>query len=589
MTNSPFDDPEFRAQMERMGVRHSPGMADGLMKELAPLLRAEGVDLDNPEDFDLETLNAALASATERHNLALVTPVGVHRDMALATLRVFCEAIAARDDALARGIIGSVEPDPTPNSPSVSHVIGVTIEMVSAWHTEPAFAARTKVPAWARKASRIAAKDVLALAPKGRATAAIDSLIRRHGGLSVLEGAALAAAGTLIARASAQGTTVAALGAKLLGSAPAPAPAPAPARESAPTPRRPPAPTGSSFHRVTEDSHDRALDVFAEWLYDQPDRPEETADDEIDAFDEILTIAQSASLDVRIAAHIPQLLEMLANEISEDPVLLEALDDYVHFRIESGTDPAGWQAAHNAVEAAITESDGMVHAIAGAMARRDALPPAERGAALNETRLVSATEELLAWIGYGRPVTETGLPRRADIAVVAGMFGVEAHGSARRVAGDPTAVQSLLDLPAVLAWWDALAALGIIEITPTRVRTGRAIDTWMPTPSLEAREVLVSTYVALVLRLPEYGEDLDYLARAYVSARLAASFESVTEDLPAREMPLPASAGRRLLEDLATANVVTLDADGSLHVAPALHGLVAHGMMLAQDINRGEV
>src|SRR5699024_3296574 len=102
------------------------------------------------------------------------------------------------NDVLAKGVLGSIDPDPAPEAPSVAHVIGVAVETVSAWHADPAFATtapRTKVPAWGRKASRKAATDVLALAPKGRATVAIDSLIRRHGGQSVFEGGALAVAG----------------------------------------------------------------------------------------------------------------------------------------------------------------------------------------------------------------------------------------------------------------------------------------------------------------------------------------------------------------------------------------------------------
>src|SRR5699024_5682956 len=144
--------------------------------------------------------------------------------------------------------------------------------------------------------------------------------------------------------------------AELLGSAPAPKQPTAPAR-------------GSAFRRVTESDQDRALEAFADWLYRQPDFSEELVDDEIDAFDEVITHAESAKLDVRIAAHVARLVGMLEDEFDEDPVLLDALDHYVHFRLESGVDPAGWETAHDAVEELIADGDPMVHAIATALER----------------------------------------------------------------------------------------------------------------------------------------------------------------------------------------------------------------------------
>jgi hypothetical protein len=55
-------------------IRHQPGIAADLMRELAPLLAAEGIDLNAA--LDLETLQAALDRAIERRNVALFTPVG---------------------------------------------------------------------------------------------------------------------------------------------------------------------------------------------------------------------------------------------------------------------------------------------------------------------------------------------------------------------------------------------------------------------------------------------------------------------------------------------------------------------------------
>lgn len=59
-----------------MGVVQSPGSGKRMLDEMAPLLSAEGIDLDDLGDADLDEVNAALARATERHSLALFTPVG---------------------------------------------------------------------------------------------------------------------------------------------------------------------------------------------------------------------------------------------------------------------------------------------------------------------------------------------------------------------------------------------------------------------------------------------------------------------------------------------------------------------------------
>jgi hypothetical protein len=65
-------------------------MADEMLRELAPLLAEEGINLDDPDGIDapdMETLQAALNRAIERQNLARFTPVGPARDRAAATLR----------------------------------------------------------------------------------------------------------------------------------------------------------------------------------------------------------------------------------------------------------------------------------------------------------------------------------------------------------------------------------------------------------------------------------------------------------------------------------------------------------------------
>jgi len=69
-------------------VVHKPGMADDLLREVAPLLAADGIDIDNAETYDLDTLNAALGRAVERRNFELMVATGAALEHALATLSV---------------------------------------------------------------------------------------------------------------------------------------------------------------------------------------------------------------------------------------------------------------------------------------------------------------------------------------------------------------------------------------------------------------------------------------------------------------------------------------------------------------------
>ena len=66
-----FDDPDVKAAISAAGVVHSPGVAQEVMRDLAPFLAEEGIDLDDLGDTDLDTVNAALARATTRYNQTL--------------------------------------------------------------------------------------------------------------------------------------------------------------------------------------------------------------------------------------------------------------------------------------------------------------------------------------------------------------------------------------------------------------------------------------------------------------------------------------------------------------------------------------
>lgn len=184
-------------------VEFKPGLADEMMREMAPLLAEEGINLDDPDGIDvpdMATLQRAFDRAVERSNLARFTPVGVDREFAAATLRRAVGAIVDGDTMLAGAVLDSAEPESADHSvATVAACIGVALGLLDEWLSgrvpdSPAgLAQATRLPAGHWVGER-AATDILTLARKGRAVRSLDSLIVRQGSVSVLYGATLALA-----------------------------------------------------------------------------------------------------------------------------------------------------------------------------------------------------------------------------------------------------------------------------------------------------------------------------------------------------------------------------------------------------------
>ena len=100
MTN-PFDDPEVKAAMAQAGIVHKPGMAEELLSQLAPLLAADGIDLDNlAEQLGTKHLSFASADRLKKYlGLAQgeVTPLGVLNDAAHEVIVVFDKDLVGRE------------------------------------------------------------------------------------------------------------------------------------------------------------------------------------------------------------------------------------------------------------------------------------------------------------------------------------------------------------------------------------------------------------------------------------------------------------------------------------------------------------
>ena len=181
-------------------VHFTPGLANETLRELAPLLAEEGIDVDNIDVPDLDTLQHAMNRAVERHNMARFTPVGPAREHAVVLLRRIVEAIAADDTTHAAALLDSVPPESPDNATAtVAGCIGVALGLLDEWlsvHDPQApggLAPHVALPAghWAGER---AATDILALARKARAFRSLDTLLIRQGGKHVLYGSALALA-----------------------------------------------------------------------------------------------------------------------------------------------------------------------------------------------------------------------------------------------------------------------------------------------------------------------------------------------------------------------------------------------------------
>jgi hypothetical protein len=178
-------------------IQLKPGLAKETLRELAPLLAEEGIDVDNIDVPDLDTLQAAMKRAIERHNMTRFTPVGHARDLAVTTLRLVIEALAEGDTALAAAILEQVQPDsPDNTTATVAGCIGVALGLLDDWltgthpHAPNGLGQRVRLPAGHWLGER-AATDILVLARKGRAFSSLDTLIARQGGQHVLYGSAL--------------------------------------------------------------------------------------------------------------------------------------------------------------------------------------------------------------------------------------------------------------------------------------------------------------------------------------------------------------------------------------------------------------
>jgi hypothetical protein len=621
---SAFGTPDdFENFMTGHGITRRPGLAQEQIRELAPLLEAEGIDPDalaaGEIDMDPDQLNAALARASEQHNLLLSTPVGPHRTRTLGLLRRYAEAMADGDDDRAAHMLAAIGPEETDERPAASHVIGVSTGLLDTWFTDPQMkrSLAGAVPRSPDKQVRSATTDILALARKHRAFDSLQSLTMRYGGKVLMDAGAAAVSAAVAAVAGAKGSdrTVADVGRHLLldddtlADVPDLSDAPPATISDASAPRdtgRMSRPRAASTDLEPEQS---LLPRFRAWLDQVPELAPDQAESEFQMFVTLMSTVDRGSPDPRDPGQFDALLgTVVALEDPDDPMTGETVDallvtlfDYTAFQVETSPHPRPWTAVHDAIDGLI-EDDTSVGGAPDVLIKgvRDALPEVdedERRRALAGTRVVAAVRDLLEWIGTRHRVTQNGTVRRWDIQEVSALLGVDAVGVATLPLPEngstldlakplpersPMYAQSMKDVAQLAAWWEALQDAEVIATNTTSVRPGPAAARWLTEdmPPADLASSVVTGFTTGILSdgldRPDYFGDS--IAVVDASARLLAGIVPDQVVIPPPRDHTPSALQK--LARLEAQGLLILEDDALPVIPDALASALALGALL---------
>jgi len=608
----PFADPKVRAEMERMGIVHAPGTAAEVLAQLKPLLAADGIDLDDPSGIDLDDLGtdglqAALDRAVEQHNLTLFTPVGTQREAALRRLARFTRALAADDTTAAEAALSEIGPDAHDGLPAAADVIGTGLGLLDTW-LGAGDAGTVRVPKWTKPA-RAAATDILALARKGRAFDALHSLTIRHGGQAIFGGVMLLVATVLAGRAARHHASIDEVIVDALGpdaAAPEPAAA-APETDESGMPQHPssssPTEAADRPQPPTLSRAERAvIRTFGDWLDVQPETDIPSTGEGVRMLRTVFALIRQAGHDPLDVDGVVAFIDEIADWDLPEEVYI-ALGEYTLFQMDAA-ETEEWDDLFATIQELRFENAGMGGIVAAAMDAGAAVDADVRFDALVRLRLVSAVSDLLDWIGRSRPIAPSGGVQLTDIAHLGELLGVPVAGSASphssdaasepalpidEPAADVRRVTSMLEVPALVAWWSALGNAGLIEIKRSRVVPGDAAAEWrsadVPPPQLA--EMVAALFLARLLLYPvENRPSATDLEAVDAAIQLVVAGIDVTGTYEPDAPSASRSDARAILQPARELGLLDF-VNGRVVVADALRLTIAHGVTTAMMMLNG--
>ena len=570
-SKSPSDDPEFLPLPPGVEIRHRVGADVELLEQLAPLLAAEGIDVNHLTDADPEELNEALTRAVERHNMESSTPVGDQRARAINTLRELVVALHAENIAEVQNLFGSIGPVPTRHRPSSGHLTGVTMENLDTIYRNTALHPALHVVEIPRvdPNTKAAAEEILELAAKGTAFRSLDTLLTNHGGFEVARAGIYLLAATLTAVATHQNATFDRVLDELV-----------PALEVTQRPTT----------NGDQASAQEYLDDFASWLKTQDDVAEIASKIAIifgtmvdEAAGEDINPHDPADFDVWIMA-------VLANTQPQYVVTaLEIIKHYLQFRLRTDLEPDRWHQAHAKITDMTVVHKAPPWDFEKIFATAQGVDRDTRYQAMRQLPIVSGVTQLRDWLATPRPTTEAGAPRTEDVTTLGAMIGLEVHGDTRlRKRFGRTQIDSALDVPELMIWWWALEELGVIAVADATVEVGPAAGEYFEADQIpfEAAEGIIATYIKIFLI---HGLEHAPLEVSSVGHTLGRLLNSLSGMPPATEAS-PDDFRGQLVQQRSDEYLRSLHAFGMLgtdlrepEIPEPLRGAVFYGLMMAMD------
>lgn len=185
--------------------------------------------------------------------------------------------------------------------------------------------------------------------------------------------------------------------------------------------------------------------------------------------------------------------------------------------------------------------------------------PEDEFAALVALKPVAQLRSLLSWLGTGRQITGTGVPRPALIAELAETVGVELHPREEKA-------RSMREIPSLMALWEAATAADLIELTSTRAFRGPRAHEFDPPSiaSLDAARTAVSRFVRSYFDVDDYLNPFGAVKMVAAQSILAAMTDNPPTQLEIADIDVPATTFDAVADVMLRDLLGRFEADGWL-------------------------